>query len=48
MDGEITKVHEMSRLATVLGMTEAALKVALAANKASQDLRLTMIDYLRR
>ena len=48
MDGEITKVHEMSRLATVFGMTEAALKVALAANKARQDLRLSMTDRLRR
>jgi hypothetical protein len=48
VDGEMTKVHEISRLAIVLGMTEAALKVTLAANKARQDLRLSMNDYLRR
>ena len=48
VDGEMTKVHEMSRLAIALGMTEAALKVALAANNVRQDLRLSMIDCLRR
>jgi hypothetical protein len=48
VDGEMTKVHETSRLAIVLGMTEAALKVTPAANKARQDLRLSMSDCLRR